>query len=357
MTFRTLLSATTLVLVFASSAHAHHAATATFDTSENMEIEGYVTEFRFINPHVTIKLMVTDEAGVEREWMATAPAVAGFRRWGWTEDMLEEGQYVRLVGRKARHEGPMILIERADIEGGSLLELDPSDGSLVRILEGPKPDQTPDDLVIPPLKLAGGRPNLSGIWLAVEPGSGPGRTFPTLNVLGQALQDNFDPKLDPAFTRCAPPGLVRSLTGIQSVRITQNDDYVLLEQEGDASRRLIYLDGRAAKTPEKSRFGHSVARYENNALIVETQQLLGNTSSGAGNELSDQTTTIEKYQRADDAEHAALQMTLTISDPGHLDNVWEAKWRKLQTHDYTFAETDCQLPVLTDRAESHIQRL
>jgi hypothetical protein len=346
MTLRALCSAATLALVIASSAHAHHAATATFITTESTEIEGYVTEFRFANPHVTIKLMVTDDSGVEREWMATAPAVAGFRRWGWTRDMLEEGQYVRLAGRKARHDGPMILIERADIEGGSLLELDPSDGSLVRILEGPKPNQTPDDLVIPPLELDDGRPNLSGTWLAAAPGSGPARTFPTLSVVGQALQDNFDAKLDPAFTHCAPPGLVRSLTGIQSVRVTQNDDYVLLEQEGDSSRRLVYLDGRAAKSSEKSRLGNSAARYEGDALIIETTQLLGNTTSGAGNELSDRMTTIERYERADNADHAALQMTLTISDPKHLDDVWEAQWRKLQTHDYTFAETDCQLPVL-----------
>jgi len=361
MNFRSLLTTATLVLVATSTANAHHAATASFDTSISTEIEGYVTEFRFMNPHVTIKLMVSDADGGEREWIATAPAVAGFRRWGWTKDILQEGQYVRLVGRKARHDGPMILIQRADIEGGSLLELDPSDGSLVRILEGPKPDQTPDDLVAPPLKLADGRPNLSGTWLAVEPGSGPGRTFPELNDEGQALQDAYDPQIDPAYTHCEPPGLVRSLTGIQSVRVTQSDDYVLIEQEGDASRRLVYLDGRAAKAAERSHLGHSSARYEGDALIIETKQLLGGTSSGAGNALSDQTTTIERYERADNAEHAALQMTLTISDPGYLTDVWEAQWRKLQTHDYAFAETNCQLPVLTgagfiDPGAPHIQR-
>lgn len=344
MTFRAFLPAATIVFIIASSANAHHAASATFITTESTEIEGYVTEFRFVNPHVTIKLMVADENGVQREWIATAPAVAGFRRWGWTKEMLEEGQYVRLVGRKARHDGPMILIERTDIESGNLLELDPSDGFLLRILEGPKPDQTPADLIKPPLQHSDGRPNLSGTWLAVAPGSGSRRTFPTLNASGQALQDNFDPQLDPAYTHCAPPSLVRSLAGIQSVRITQNTDYVVLEQEGDASRRLVYLDGRAAKSADKSRFGHSVARYEGDALIVESNLLLGGTTSGAGNALSDQTTTVERYERADDAEHAAVQMTLRISDPGYMEGDWEVKWRKLQTHDYVFAATNCQLP-------------
>jgi hypothetical protein len=115
-----------LLITIMSPVQAHHAATATFDTSQTTEIEGYVKEFSFRNPHITIRLAVTDENGVEKDWVATAPAVAGFRRWGWTQDMLEEGQYVRLVGRASRFGRPMILIERGDIEGGKLLELNPA---------------------------------------------------------------------------------------------------------------------------------------------------------------------------------------------------------------------------------------
>ena len=80
-----------IAALIACPAHAHHAATASFIRSESVEIEGYIKEFRFINPHVTIVLMVTDDKGAVREWVATAPAVAGFRRWGWTRNMLEEG--------------------------------------------------------------------------------------------------------------------------------------------------------------------------------------------------------------------------------------------------------------------------
>ncbi len=346
MNYRPLFSIATVTALAACPAYAHHAATATFDTSQTMEIEGYVTDFSFSNPHINITLMVTDDSGTEGEWVATGPAVAGFRRWGWTGDMLEEGQYVRLVGRKARHGGPMILMERADIEGGKLLEIDPADGSLVRVLTGPKPDQTPGDLVVPDLKLADGRPNLSGTWLAVEPGSGARRAGPQFNETGQALQDAFNPVNDPAYTQCESPGLVRVVNAIQSVRVTQNDDYVVIENEGSGTRRLIYLDGRSTRTDEHTRLGHTVAHYEGDALVVETSQLLGRLTSGRGNELTDMTTTVETYRRADDAEHAALQMTLVITDPGHLTAPWEASWRKLQTHDYEFAKTDCRLPVL-----------
>jgi len=349
MVNRPLMAAAVLGALAASPAYAHHAAAATFDISQTSEIEGYVTDFSFSNPHINISLMVTDESGAEREWVATGPAVAGFRRWGWTEDMLEGGEYVRLVGRTARHGGPMILMERADIEGGSLLELNPEDGSLVRVLTGPSPDQTPGDFVIPELTLADGRPNLSGTWLAVEPGSGPRSAAPQFNATGQVLQDSFDPTQDPAYTRCEPRGLVGVITGIQSVRVTQNDDYVVLENEGTGTRRLIYLDGRSARNDDPTRLGHSSARYEGDTLVIETSQLLGGLSNGRGNELTDRMTTVETYRRADDGENAALAMSLVVADPGHLAAPWELSWRKRQTNDYPFAETDCRPPVRGDR--------
>lgn len=335
-----------LVALAAGRVFAHHAATATFDTSQTMEIEGYVTDFSFSNPHINISLMVTEESGVEREWVATGPAVAGFRRWGWTEDMLQGGEYVRLVGRTARHGGPMILMERADIEGGSLLELNPSDGSLVRVLTGPSPDQTRDDLVVPERTLEDGRPNLSGTWLAVAPGSGPRAAAPQFNEVGQALQDAFDPTQDPAYTRCEPRNFVGVVAQIQSVRITQANDYVIIENEGTGSRRLIYLDGRPASSDEHTQLGHSVARYEGDALVIETSQLLGGLTNGRGNALSDMTTTVETYRRADDEEDAALAFSAVITDPGNLVAPWELSWRKLQTVDYEFAVTDCRPPVL-----------
>jgi hypothetical protein len=348
MSFRFPLSIVSLSVLGGHPVYAHHAATATFDTSQDTEIEGFVTDFSFANPHINIYVMVTDDNGAETEWVATGPAVAGFRRWGWTEDMLEGGEYVRLVGRAARHDGPMILMERADIEGGSLLELNPTDGSLVRVLTGPKPNQTPDDLVISDLTLADGRPNLSGTWLAVEPGSGPRPGAPQFNETGQVMQDAFDPRQDPAYTRCEPRGLISAITGIQSVRVTQNDDYVVLENEGAGTRRLIYLDGRSARNEDHTRLGHSTARYEGDALVIESSQILGGLSSGRGNELTDMATTVETYRRSDDAENAALAMTVVITDSGHLSAPWELSYRKLQTHDYEFAQTDCKLPVRGD---------
>ena len=54
----------------AATAHAHHSAQAAFTTNV-IEVEGYVTEFNFTNPHVNIFFDVIDESGEMTHWMAT----------------------------------------------------------------------------------------------------------------------------------------------------------------------------------------------------------------------------------------------------------------------------------------------
>ena len=73
MDYKRVLAVCFLVMLGAPTADAHHAWAAVF-TDEVIEIEGYVTEYNFKNPHVNIMLSVTDEDGVETEWMATGPA-------------------------------------------------------------------------------------------------------------------------------------------------------------------------------------------------------------------------------------------------------------------------------------------
>ena len=238
----------------------------------------------------------------------------------------------------------MILIENPDINGGRLLEIDPNDGSLIRVLEGPKPDQTPD-VDVPPLKLSNGLPNLNGTYLAIAGGSDLNiRTTPQFSDIGQALQNNWDPTQDPAYTECATQGTIRVIDAIQSVRVTQREDYVIIAQETNNSQRLIYLDDRAPSSSEHTILGHSTGYYDGDAFVVETSNLLASPVNGRGNILSDQTTIVERYSRADDDENSALSVDITYTDPVNLSAPWKGGWRKLRINDYEFADTECYLP-------------
>jgi hypothetical protein len=87
MTYQKVLSVSFLAALAMSPASAHHAASAAFVVTETVEIEGYVDEFVFRNPHVNIILTVIDD-GDETSWMVTAPATGAMRRWGWMGEHL-----------------------------------------------------------------------------------------------------------------------------------------------------------------------------------------------------------------------------------------------------------------------------
>ena len=331
--------------------HAHHTAAAVFST-DDIEIEGFVTEFNFKNPHLNIVLAVTDENGVETEWMATGPGPTPFRRWGWTADTVQPGQYLRISGRKSRDGGPMLLMEATDIHGGRIVELNPADGAIARtvavsstISRPSRQAETPTAIPTLDRRHGDGRPNLNGMWLGSR--EGLGRNNPPLNARAAAEQERFDPfEDDPAFTECADAGLVRQAATIRPLRITQHDDRLVFEYEEFAARRVIYLDGRGPEREEHTLFGYHTARYEGDALIIETTQLLGNLSGPLGNALSDLATTVETYRRVDDpASGPAIELRMVITDPGNLTSTWEIGTIKYYTTDpYDFVEVDCRLP-------------
>jgi hypothetical protein len=244
----------------------------------------------------------------------------------------------------------MILMEREDIEAGSLLEISPVDGSIVRVLYGDAPEPAPPVASIP-LTLANGLPNFSGSWRGGSrggPGSNPWAGI-KLNEAGQTYQDNFDPgTMDLAYTECAPQGLIRMVYAGQRLGITQHDDYLLIDQETDGSQRIIYLDGREPTSNELTPMGHSVGRYEGDTLIVETDRLLGGPTGPRGNVLTDQVTVLETYRRADSGTESAVQLEVSITDPGHLSEPWVSSLRKTLTADSEFVVADCRIPVLTD---------
>ena len=357
---------------FIARTDAHHAHAPWFDLNETIEIEGYVNEFIFKNPHVNLIVTVVDENNVETQWMATAPATAPMRRWGWTDNMIQEGQYLRLVGRPRRDGGRMILLEghdfRAEID--TVVEIDPADDSVIRVL-GISPVERhaaqalaltgtetvfvvdrADGSVIQrraaePLAmiLSDGRPNLAGTWMGGPSGS-TGRTPPPWNEVGAANQVALDPASDPAFTECEAPGLVRTVMSINAVEIEQHDDRVVITFEGGGDGRVIYLDGRGVETNEHTRLGHHVARYENGALVIETSQLESRLSLITGNMLSDQVTTVETYRRSNHpARGPLLEMNIVITDPVYLDRPWEMSWQKPYAADeYEFTGVDCRIP-------------
>ncbi|MGI9203253.1 MAG: DUF6152 family protein [Woeseiaceae bacterium] len=341
-----ILTAITFLTSFVA-AEAHHSFAATFIEDETIQVEGVVTEFSFRNPHVLIYLDVMNDDGTTTNWMSEGSSATALRRTGWSRDSFEKGDLLRVSGNATRDGSPMVSIEKVEV-------LDPNDRSSTAIFEpggyggsGRERAREPETI---PLKLADGRPNLTGNWLEnrTERKGRPGEQDPPLpwNGTGAALQTDWNPANDPQVF-CDPPGVVRQASWTpHPIRIIQNDDHIVFEYEEYGGRRVIKLSDELPQPGAKSHLGDAVAHYEGDTLVVRNVNLLGNPTGTSGNRLSDQTTTTEVYRRADDPRYGAqVAIKTTITDPGHLQEPWVIERLKMYAANYEFIENDCRPPL------------
>ena len=136
-----------------------------------------------------------------------------------------------------------------------------------------------------------------------------------LTPVGKQVRAANKPEDDPKFINCQPYGFVREVTNPLPMQIHRDGDHLVVHYEEWSLFRNIYLDGRPHpqhKTP--TLLGHSVARVENGALIVETAGVtpdLISDSSRAGH--SGELTAVERYTIRDKPRR--LEVTVTLTDP------------------------------------------
>ena len=119
-----------------------------------------------------------------------------------------------------------------------------------------------------------GLPDLSGIWHRKGPlnGKPSPQAVPTNRAAGfeKALDDAYNPTYDCSATPI--PGLINDNYDFQ---IMQLPDRVIIYYEKMDIIRTIWLEGHGHPTPAKNDYtnqGHSVGRWEDDRLVVETTQ-------------------------------------------------------------------------------------
>jgi hypothetical protein len=78
-----------------SAAYAHHSLTK-FDGNQIVKIEGTITAFRWVNPHVSLKIEGTAEGAPAGSWAVEVNAPGVLMTDGWTSDSLATGDKVTL---------------------------------------------------------------------------------------------------------------------------------------------------------------------------------------------------------------------------------------------------------------------
>lgn len=113
-------------LLCTTMAFAHH-GTANFDTTKSVTVKGSVTNFQFINPHVTISLDVKDDKGNVQNWAGALTSPNHLMRTGWTKGTLKAGDVITISGFPAKTGAPEIWIQKVVLASGE--QLDTSGGN------------------------------------------------------------------------------------------------------------------------------------------------------------------------------------------------------------------------------------
>lgn len=264
-----------------SGASAHHGANSQFDLSVDISHTGYVTDLRFVNPHSYVSFDLTDNEGnyvlddsgqrinMECEMLSGT----SLRRAGWTEEMFKPGTAIRVGGNPSRREEHVCVLETMALNDGPEV-------TRFAQFEATRPEADRDRQA----RTAWGDPNIAGHWAADARTARPSgeAAYPpvdpiVLTVVGQAAAEELlvgiqtgrieDPRIS-----CQPRDFITDWTfNWMPNEIVQAQDSIVLTYGFMDRMRTIHLD--MAEHPDDlapSVSGHSIGRWENDVLIVDT---------------------------------------------------------------------------------------
>ncbi len=90
----------TALMLVAVTAGAHHSTAGIYQQDVEVELKGKVKEWRFINPHPSLKLEVVDAKGAVHEWDVSygGSAVVHLKRRGYSASTFKPGDIVIVKG-------------------------------------------------------------------------------------------------------------------------------------------------------------------------------------------------------------------------------------------------------------------
>ena len=108
-----------LLLTAPLTGNAHH-STAFNYSEEVISLEGTITEIKWVNPHGTLVLEVTNEDGTTVNWLVEFLARIALERQGFDFDALQNGMTANLTGRIGFREAHLRFRE-AELEDGRII--------------------------------------------------------------------------------------------------------------------------------------------------------------------------------------------------------------------------------------------
>jgi hypothetical protein len=339
---------TSLALLPACPALAHHPVQAKFDEAQRTKLSGRVTKVDWANPHVHVFVNRTDASGAPTNWAIELPSPVELEWGGWRPDTLREGDSVNVEGPLARNGSEQVWADSISKADGTAVFTLPDnilESQLGERVNAPTP-RWPDGH--PRL---GPEPGQSGYWSVpsqrslVETGvnvamdrygllaniADAGKVAPFQDWARDLYvyrQKNFL-STDPLFLYCIPPSGPRMFQvpyGVQFLEQPRNQRVTVLMGGGNSNWRLIPTDGRAqtgqiAGTDDNPLFfGYGVGSWDGDSFVVDS---IGFNEtfwfSNGGLPHTHRLHLIERFTRKD---FNTLEYEVTIDDPGAYTRSW-----------------------------------
>ena len=297
------LAAACAAVLLAGTASAHHGF-GNFDRTHEVALEGTITSIDFVNPHAYVYFEATNPDGTKVAKRCEMRAATVLRRSGWSAEMFKIGETIKIQGAPDRFDANSCYVETVVFADGT---------SADRYAQLSKPAQAAP-AAARAARLPTGEPNITGDWAPeqvvmtdprgrsgslvpvsrveeFEPGAttappgaaaggggggaaarGGGRARVTYTPAGQAAADAFrggtteNPRM-----RCETTSVLFDWTFDGPVnRITQSGDTITLQYGQLGFTRTIHMNAEHPARVEPSRAGHSIGRWENDVLVVDT---------------------------------------------------------------------------------------
>ena len=94
----------------ATAAYAHHSYGATYDTKQEVRLQGKLVQFVFRNPHSFVHVEAPDTNGVQQRWAVEWAGTTQLDNSGVKRDSLRVGDEITIVGRPSRVPGEYRLL-------------------------------------------------------------------------------------------------------------------------------------------------------------------------------------------------------------------------------------------------------
>ncbi|HUQ52309.1 MAG TPA: DUF6152 family protein [Gammaproteobacteria bacterium] len=308
-------------LAAAPVALAHHGF-GNFAMDEDITVSGVVTKIDFVNPHSWVHFTQTNPDGTVTQRRCELRSATTLRRSGWTPEMFAVGTKITIQGSPDRNEKDACYTSTLTFADGTVLDrygqriaAQAPTTRAARTADG-KPNLAGDwaveqlvmtdaagrDGTLVPLSTVGNFargavpegqreiPGARGTPEAQTPRTAPagagggggafGRPAVALTPAGEAAQKAL-PQLSRAERACAPGSIVSDWGGEPVNRITQTPNAITIQYGRTGMSRIVNV-GMAAHPANvaPSRAGHSIGKWENDVLVVDTVGFLPGTLVG-----------------------------------------------------------------------------